>query len=211
MMVVFETFESIQGEGIWLGMPSFFIRVAGCNLRCRWCDTTRARIAAHGYACSVERLVALAEKSSAPHVVITGGEPTLYADELVQLCRMLRRKGKTVTVESNATRHVACNPHLLSLSPKLNAWHTAVLDAYCRRKGITQIKIVVGTKTEALKAVRLATTLPSACDNIFLMPRARTRSEHIRQSSWLVPLCIEHGVRFAVRAHTLMWNNKPGK
>ena len=209
-MLIYETFSSIQGEGIWLGMPSFFIRVSGCNLRCRWCDSKPARDTANGHECSIQHLTNLAITAPAPHVVITGGEPALYPEDVARLCRILRHQGKIVTVETNATKLIDCNPNLMSLSPKLDAWDTKVIEALCRRKGLTQIKIVIGSPAEAVEGLRLIAGLGLTREHIFFMARARTRIEHEKNASWLVPFCIQHGIRFAVRAHTIMWDSEPG-
>jgi len=210
-MLINEMFESVQGEGLWLGMPSLFIRVAGCNLRCAWCDTPRARSARGGSEQTVSQLVARARASALRHVVITGGEPAVYADELIDLCRRLRRAGKIITVESNATVFVDCHPHLMSLSPKLPAWHQQVIAQYCRRAARTQIKLVVSNAAEAGRAWRRVAGLGLPHENVYIMPRARTRAEHIRAADVLVPWCIQHGARFAVRAQTLLWNNTAGR
>ena len=90
---VCETFSSIQGESSFAGMPCFFIRLAGCNLRCRYCDTTYAY--APGRDVSIRELTAEAEKSGTPLVEITGGEPLLQAG-FRELAGALRGGGKPV-------------------------------------------------------------------------------------------------------------------
>jgi 7-carboxy-7-deazaguanine synthase len=210
-MRIVETFESLQGEGIWLGMPSLFIRVAGCNLTCAYCDTAGARDPAAGCERSVEDLAALAHQSVSRHVVITGGEPTLYGEELVALCATLRRHGKIVTVETNATDFVDCNPHLWSLSPKLDAWPDEALAAYLRCGAPVQIKVVVASAEEAWAALTRLRAQALPAEHTFLMPCARTRAEHAATLTWLAPLCVAEGVRCAVRLQTLLWDNAPGR
>lgn len=210
-MRIHEIFESIQGEGIWLGVPSCFIRVAGCNLRCRWCDTARARSARNGVEWSVDELVQRASVVPVQHVVITGGEPTQYAEELMALCKELRRAGKTVTVESNATRFVHCAAHLMSLSPKAHAWREDVLKEYVRRSECVQVKLVAGTAQEAKRLYDRVTGLGIPREQIFVMPRARTRREHLVVADELIPWCVARGVRFGLRAQTLLWNNAVGR
>lgn len=100
MMQLAEIFYSVQGEGTWAGTPCVFVRLAGCNLSCRFCDTDYSlkRIA------SIEAIVAEVEELApgCPMVVLTGGEP-LAQKETPQLIEALRAAGKRVHIESNGT------------------------------------------------------------------------------------------------------------
>ncbi len=101
-MYVAETFSSIQGEGMLAGVPSFFIRTSGCNLRCVWCDTPYTSWAPEGARVAVDELLLLAERSGLRHVVITGGEPLLQR-EIGTLIAELTARGHHVTVETAGT------------------------------------------------------------------------------------------------------------
>mgnify|MGYP006276439725 CR=1 FL=1 len=122
---IIEIFHSIQGEGTRVGEPATFIRLAGCNLRCTWCDTPYSW-SAEGVAAAAKRsisdIVAEVRESS---VVITGGEPMLHARRLVPFIEALRTHGvQHVTIETNATifdPSLAPHVDLWSLSPKLPA------------------------------------------------------------------------------------------
>lgn len=210
-MQVVETFTSLQGEGIWLGMPSWFVRLAGCNLACDWCDTPQARDAAAGTPATPAALVEQAQQAQTPHVVVTGGEPTLVGQELIALCAGLRHAGKIVTVESNATQFVDCNPQLMSLSPKLTAWNTDVLAAYVQRGYCVQVKVVVGNEVEAQVAAQRLGALAIPRERLFLMPAAQTRDEHVRAAAWLAPLCVTLHLRMALRAQALLWDGARGR
>jgi 7-carboxy-7-deazaguanine synthase len=127
-----ETFLSIQGEGVRAGVPSFFIRVSGCNLRCRWCDTPYASWNPEGSTRTVAKLLAEADGVRAgtgvDHAVLTGGEPMIF-EQLGPLTRGLRERGWHLTIETAGTvdrDDVACD--LMSISPKL-ANSTPVVDA----------------------------------------------------------------------------------
>jgi len=105
---VCETFTSIQGESTYAGMPCFFIRLAGCNLRCLYCDTPQAFL--DGEKKPVSDLVGAAAANGAPLVEITGGEPLLQ-DGFGELARRLvAETGKTVLVETNGTRDISVVP-----------------------------------------------------------------------------------------------------
>ena len=100
-MQITSTFKSIDGEANAFkgaGQPSVFIRLAGCNLRCSYCDTRYSY--GQGSEVDLERLV---ERVTLPHATITGGEPLLQFDGVRELCERLVRLGKTVTVETNGT------------------------------------------------------------------------------------------------------------
>ncbi|MDO5845797.1 MAG: radical SAM protein [Methanocorpusculum sp.] len=100
-MNVTETFSSLQGEGMRQGLPCFFIRLAGCNLRCAWCDT--AYSFESGENKSVEELVKEVADSGLSYVCITGGEPLLQKEELLPLLEVLHAAGITVDIETNGT------------------------------------------------------------------------------------------------------------
>lgn len=105
---VIEVFKSIQGETTRAGLPCAFIRLAGCNLRCAYCDT-RYAVEEPGTA---EEVSDAAQKLHAFHtrlVCITGGEPLLQA-RVVPLARRLVELGHTVLVETNGTLDISVLP-----------------------------------------------------------------------------------------------------
>ena len=219
-MKIYETFESVQGEGMWLGIPSLFIRTAGCNLHCSWCDTPRARTTEDSQEIRVEALVQQAEAVPLTHCVITGAEPTLYAEELSLLCDELHNTFKIVTLETNATRYVECSADLVSMSPKLpgsqadgrtDTWNEDVIKQYAASGAMVQLKIVVGNQDEAMDSILKLSPLNLPKQQVFLMPQARSRQEHLDAAEWLVPFCTKTGCRFGARLQTLLWNNEPGK
>jgi 7-carboxy-7-deazaguanine synthase len=95
-----EIFYSIQGEGTWTGTPAVFVRLAGCNLACDFCDTDYATKVFAG----VDEVVEKVRESGGdcPMVILTGGEPLAQA-ETPALIDALRRDGRRVHIESNGT------------------------------------------------------------------------------------------------------------
>src|SRR5437763_11858212 len=83
-----EIFASIQGEGMWVGQPSTFVRVSGCNLRCGWCDTPYASWSPEGPVLDLAAIIDQVLALNTDHVVLTGGEPMLF-DAIVPLARHL--------------------------------------------------------------------------------------------------------------------------
>ncbi len=113
-----ERFVSIQGEGSLAGVPSTFIRVAGCNLRCHWCDSPASSWTPRGEQQELEELVAYCNEGPR-HVVLTGGEPLLFAG-IAELSARLRELGKHITVETAGTTWLeGLHCDLASISPKL--------------------------------------------------------------------------------------------
>ena len=86
-----EIFYSIQGEGLLAGRPSVFVRLAGCPLRCRWCDTQYALNSSAGKKMSIDQIITQVKKYSPPYVVITGGEP-LISPQISLLCQKIKEK-----------------------------------------------------------------------------------------------------------------------
>jgi organic radical activating enzyme len=91
---VVEIFDSIQGEGSWLGRPCTFVRMGGCNLSCPWCDTDHS----HHVEKSIDEIV---YRVNMPRVVLTGGEPLLQ--DLEPLVVRLTSMGIEVALETNGT------------------------------------------------------------------------------------------------------------
>jgi len=110
---VAEVFESIQGEGFWAGTPAYFVRLAGCNLKCWFCDTRRD----DGKRVGIRRLAKEAGKSGLWRVVITGGEPTIHP-ELPGLVAALAGENMDVHLETNGTGPIPEGVHWLTVSPK---------------------------------------------------------------------------------------------
>lgn len=109
-----EIFESLQGEGRNTGRPVVFVRFAGCNLACPWCDTDVRK----KFSASLEELVAEVKSHKAKSVILTGGEPTLVK-EMSALVAALKREGYWIGIETNGTKasewfadldYIACSP-----------------------------------------------------------------------------------------------------
>lgn len=109
-LVVAETFRSIQGESTYGGLPCFFVRLAGCNLSCMYCDTEYARhiqAGEHEHR-TVESIIA-GKNPNDRLVCITGGEPLLQEGSLVLMDELLKRKC-TVLLETNGSMDISTVP-----------------------------------------------------------------------------------------------------
>jgi len=122
-IAITEIFSSIQGESSLVGIPTVFIRTAGCNLRCQWCDTPHAFEPGQPY--SVEALVGVVEDFGYRHVCITGGEPLLQ-ENIHALMGQLCDRGSIVSLETGG------NVAIASIDPRVHV----VLDIKCPGSGM---------------------------------------------------------------------------
>ena len=230
-MLISEIFHSLQGEGERAGVPSVFVRTAGCNLRCTWCDTPYASWTPEGKQMSAAEIVAEVSRHPARHVVLTGGEPMLAA-ELPELAAALRAAGQHITIETAATvapDGIACD--LASLSPKLRsstpppaqfgaAWsdrhealrrQPAVVAAWLATYDF-QLKFVVASEADVAEVESLLAQLPTPPPRhkILFMPEGTTREALAARTPWLTALCRDRGYRFAPRLHIDWFGNKRG-
>jgi 7-carboxy-7-deazaguanine synthase len=116
MIQLSEIFYSVQGEGTWTGTPAVFVRLAGCNLACDFCDTDYSL----KMIASVDDVVRRVRETGGdcPMVILTGGEP-LAQTEAPALIEALRRDGRRVHIESNGTIYAALPDDVwLCVSPK---------------------------------------------------------------------------------------------
>lgn len=104
-MKVCELFTSIQGESTYAGTPCTFIRLSGCNLRCSYCDTTYSY--EKGTELSPEEIIERVRDAGLNLVEITGGEPLLQHDAVVDLTKRLLDAGYKVLIETNGTMSIS--------------------------------------------------------------------------------------------------------
>lgn len=229
-MKIAELYRSLQGEGLFAGTPSTFLRVSGCNLRCRWCDTPFTSWEPVGDERSSDDLLEEIASLGCRHVVVTGGEPLLFPD-VMRLCQALRKRGEHVTIETAGSVLHADVPaaelaDLFSISPKLASstpppdtpgnWHRRH-EAARRRDDVVaallaagdyQLKFVVDTEAD-LDEVRtwldaLELLLPVDRSRVFLMPQGIDALTLAAAAAWLEPACRREGLRYAPRHH-LTW------
>jgi organic radical activating enzyme len=221
---VSEIFDSVQGEGATADFPCTFLRLAGCNLRCTWCDTAYTwDWRRYDRASEVHRmdLPAIATRlSTAPRVVITGGEPLLQQQQLEGLMELLPAQ-LPIEVETNGT--LAPTANLLTrvnqwnVSPKLAnsgepAERAIVRPALraLRDTGRAWLKLVVADASDADEAMELMRRLQWPSQRVMLMPLASTRSELARRLPIVRGLCSERDVRLSPRLHVERWDDRRG-
>lgn len=217
-MRIAEIFQSLQGEGFLSGTPSVFVRASGCNLRCWYCDTPYASWRPEGDDWAVDEIVSAVEGYGVEHVVLTGGEPMLFA-ELIPLSARLEEAGHHVTVETAGTLHLPVACHLMSISPKLanstpsetqaGRWsarharvrHVPEVVRRLVREYPYQVKFVVDRPGDLPDVERYLADMPEiAADRVLLMPQGTDPAELAEKRQWLEPYCQRHGLTFGPRA-----------
>jgi 7-carboxy-7-deazaguanine synthase len=216
-MRIAEIFRSVQGEGFLAGTESVFVRTSGCNLRCWFCDTPYASWRPEGEDCSVEEIVAQTRKLGTDHVVLTGGEPMLFA-ELVPLAAALRALGRHITIETAGTLYLPVACDLMSISPKLSnstpapqqspAWsvrheRNRNVSEVVRRLAAEyacQFKFVVDSLAACEEVERYLGEFPEIDRlRVMLMPLGTERAVLAETARWLEPYCAEHGLGYCPR------------
>lgn len=113
---IMEQFYTIQGEGVFAGFAAWFIRLAGCDVGCVWCDVKDSWDASQYPEMEAEALAEAAAASGARIVVITGGEPAMY--DLHALTTALKVQGLKVHIETSAAHSLRGQFDWVTLSPK---------------------------------------------------------------------------------------------
>jgi len=224
-----EIFYSIQGEGTLVGVPSVFVRVSGCNLRCVWCDTPYTSWSPEGEMQSVDQIRREVElHAGAHHVVITGGEPMLF-EPVSELAAALRDDGFHITFETAGTiyRDVACD--LMSISPKLansTPWlreegrFAASHESARYRPEVLrqlmesypyQLKFVVASQEDLPEIRRIVEETRAERERVLLMPEGTQPATVAERGRWIAELCKEQGWRYSPRLHVELWGDQRGR
>ena len=228
-VLVSEMFASIQGEGVSAGVPSVFVRVAECPLRCTWCDTKytwdwanhdRAREVTEMPVDAVAARVRELAGDGIENLVLTGGEPMLQQDDLRALC--VRLPAMRVEVETAGVieprADFAAEVDQWNVSPKLAssgnktsarlragplAWFAAAPNAYWKW---------VATREDDLREIdELVRTWKLPRERVTVMPEGTDAATLQDRARWLVPACQTRGYRFGTRLHVLLWGAERGK
>jgi 7-carboxy-7-deazaguanine synthase len=212
-----EIFASVQGEGFLTGTESAFVRASGCNLRCWFCDTPYASWRPEGEDLPVEEIVARVARLDRRHVVLTGGEPMLFA-ELIPLAAELRRLGHHVTVETAGTLYLPVECDLMSISPKLSGsapspdrdprWagrhgrsrHVPEVIRRLVAEYTYQLKFVVDRPEDCAEVEAYLAEFPEIDRRrVMLMPQGTDAATLAQKAQWLKPYCDEHRLGFCRR------------
>ncbi|MDG1099310.1 MAG: 7-carboxy-7-deazaguanine synthase QueE [Bacteroidia bacterium] len=136
---IMEHFYTVQGEGVHMGKPAYFIRIAGCNIGCVWCDVKDSWDAKLHSEMSISEILEAINKTKAQHVVITGGEPAMY--DLTELCKALRNEEFMLHIETSGAYEIKGALDWICISPKKfkNALSSELIKAH-------ELKVIVYNK-----------------------------------------------------------------
>jgi 7-cyano-7-deazaguanosine (preQ0) biosynthesis protein QueE len=236
MLLVNEIFgPTIQGEGKTAGKVVMFLRLAGCNLACIWCDTPytwnwvgtkfqhpeKYRKEKEVHKMTVDEVIRKVEKRNCKALVISGGEPMLQMRELVVLSERLKKQGWWIEIETNGTvvpsdsflevvDQINCSPKLSNSGP----------DNPLRKRIIPQAltKLASCPKTIFKFVVSCSSDIPEILDlvnrfqmkQVYLMPEGKTRREQLERQEEVKQLCKQFGFYFSPRLQVLQWDQKRG-
>lgn len=219
-MKVNELFQSIQGEGPKAGSLSTFIRLAGCNLDCKFCDTKYANQGEFTEMKSKEVLDNI--KSWRTHnLVVTGGEPLCQQKELNKLFDAVKNNFKSIEIETNGTikPNIGINgiPLFYNVSPKLKnsgmpksrRIKPEVLK-YLAHKSNTIFKFVLTDQEDVYEVLELMSKFAIPKEKVWLMPEGVSNGDLKQRGRWLVETCKMYGFNFSPRLHVWLYGNERG-
>ena len=222
-----EIFHSLQGEGVSVGTPSVFIRLATCNLACSWCDTkytwdwSNYDYSAEVVELSQEQIMERILAFHCPRLIITGGEPLMQWKALSGLVEELKGYGYTFEVETNGTivptSALAQSIDQWNVSPKLaNSCNSRqrrevspALTAFASLP-TAYFKFVVAQPQDLDEVKELLERYQLPRQRVLLMPEGRDRKTLRERSLWLGQMCVAEGFRFSPRLHILLWGDRRG-
>lgn len=210
-----------------VGVPSVFVRLSGCNLRCKWCDTPYASWEPEGDDLMLGTVLADVRRNWASHVVVTGGEP-MISPAITILTEKLKGLGQHITIETAGTVYAPVTCDLMSISPKLAnstphrrdggrwaAQHERLRyqpDVLKRLMGEFeyQLKFVVSSEEDLEEIGKIIEETGADRGRVLLMAEGTTVEAIYERASWLVEVCKREKLRYSPRLHIDVWGNKRG-
>ncbi|WP_120945344.1 MULTISPECIES: 7-carboxy-7-deazaguanine synthase QueE [Helicobacter] len=243
-----EAFYSLQGEGAHVGTPSIFVRLGGCNLRCRGfgvvsfkqgrkivgCDSAyavhpmyaRQWRALQTSQALLDTIDALTPPTpNLPHIVLTGGEPTLHFNNplLLDALEKLLARGYFISVESNGSVDFEFYPCLQALHFSLSVKLSFSLESASKRLNYPILRAILSHARAVFKFVvrpealdqdlaeidSILEDLACAPPPIYLMPLGTHGIE--MHAKALAPVCLQRGYRLSDRLHIRLWGDVRGR
>lgn len=212
-----EIFHSIQGEGVNAGVPAVFVRFFGCNLQCTWCDTKQSWHPDHAdsEAMDIDQIVEKIQSYKCPHIVFTGGEPSLFQKEIKLIINKLKENPPSIDyglstmdcfsfeLETNGSMPIEDDIwHTINISPKLeNSGNPPYEIKAAQFPKKNWWKFVVEGERSMPEILETQKKYAIPNNRIILMPQAQTKKELESKSPTIQKLCNKYGFRFGPRLH----------
>ena len=200
-----EIFYTIQGEGIYSGYPAVFVRLGGCNLACKFCDTefeTFQEMNIVEILSEVKRIININSKNIINHlIVITGGEPLLQPVE--NLCKLLISEQMLIQIETNGTifRNLPQEVKIIC-SPKIsnNKYHYPRLDIFQK---IDAFKFIISKTNQEYQ--NLPDFIEKIKQPIYLQPMDEMdEKKNLDNQQYALELCLLKGYRLSLQIHKIL-------
>jgi 7-carboxy-7-deazaguanine synthase len=206
-----EIFHSLQGEADTVGIPTVFIRLTGCPLRCQYCDTAYAFHGGEWWL--LDAILARVREFQAHHVCVTGGEP-LAQQQCLVLLRALAEAGYRVSLETSGAMMIdAVDPRVIRVvdvkTPGSREEHRNRYDQLALLRPEEQIKFVLCDRADyewsrdKLASMQLA----QRCQVLFSPSHEQLPARQL--ADWI--LADRLPVRFQIQLHKYLWGNEPGR
>lgn len=205
-----EIFYSVQGESRTIGLPTIFIRLTGCPLRCQYCDTEYAFQG--GQWLSFDEIIAQLKKYNTPHVTVTGGEP-LAQKSCYEFLRLLCESGYQVSLETSGAIDIAPVDARVSRVVDIKTPDSAEqeknrIENLDYLSAHDQLKFVICSHDDYLWSVNFLNqhTIQSGCEIIFSPSFQQVSLKQLTE--WVLEDQIN--VRVQCQLHKLIWGEQPG-
>jgi 7-carboxy-7-deazaguanine synthase len=212
-MIVYEIFKSIQGESTYAGLPCVFVRLAGCNLSCTWCDTPYARVPDEAVEMTIAEVIEEVGAYNCPIVEITGGEP-LMQEEAAGLAAALLERGYRVLVETNGSVCLsALDERVVKIvdvkGPSSGHGGSFLLENLEHISPEDEVKFVIGDRGDYDAAVRFMEEFLRGRTEKVLFAPVRPQLSPKDLSEWILRDALR--VRLQLQLHTYIWPGERGR
>jgi 7-carboxy-7-deazaguanine synthase len=217
----------VQGEGMLVGVPSVFVRLSGCNLRCKWCDTPYASWEPESNETMLGGVLDEVRRDWPTHVVVTGGEP-MIAPMIGLLTQRFKEDKMHITIETAGTVYAPVTCDLMSISPKLanstphrregGKW-AAQHDRLRYQPEVLkklmseyeyQLKFVVSSPEDMQEIKTILAETNADRSRVVLMAEGTSVEAIYERAAWIVEICKRERFRYSPRLHIDLWGDKRG-
>ena len=205
-----EIFHSLQGESTTSGLPTTFIRLTGCPLRCQYCDTAYAF--SGGKNMHIAEILSEVQQHNAKYVCVTGGEP-LAQPACMELMQTLCDSGYWVSIETSGARDISLIDERVMIvmdlkTPGSNEHHRNLLTNIQWLKPTDQIKFVICNYNDYIWAKEMISSHDLEKKVIILFSPSWNEQNPTELAEWIINDKLH--VRFQMQLHKILWNDEPG-